>query len=40
MRYSDSQIIELWVQSQPSLLTQDCYRRDAGRLLEYVRVSH
>ena len=37
MRYSDSTIIELWIQSQASPLTQDCYRRDAERLLTHAR---
>ncbi len=37
MRYSDSQIIELWVWSQPSLLTQDCYRRDVVRFLPELK---
>jgi hypothetical protein len=37
MRYSDSDMIELWLQSQASPLTQDCYRRDIERLLVHAR---
>lgn len=32
----DSHIIELWLQSQGSLHTRRCYRRDAARLLAHV----
>ena len=39
MRYTDSQIIDLWLQSQSSPATMDCYRRDAERLLSEVRKS-
>ncbi len=35
--YSDAKIIELWLHSQPSPLTQACYRRDADRLVANVR---
>ena len=31
-RYTDSEIIAMWLESQPSPHTRDCYRRDAGRL--------
>jgi site-specific recombinase XerD len=37
MRYTDSEIIDLWLQSQSSPATMDCYRRDAERLLGEVR---
>ncbi len=37
MRYSDTQIIELWLQSQASPLTRACYRRDVNRLLAHAR---
>ncbi len=37
MRYSDSQIIELWLQTQASPLTRACYRRDVNRLLSHAR---
>ena len=37
MRYTDSEIIDLWLQSQSSPATMDCYRRDAERLLNDVR---
>jgi site-specific recombinase XerD len=37
MRYNDSEIIELWLQSQSSPATMDCYRRDAERLLAHAR---
>jgi len=31
-RCGDSELVEMWLQSQPSRLTRDCYRRDAQRL--------
>src|SRR5579872_773620 len=37
MRYTDSDIIGLWLQSQASPLTQSCYRRDVDRLLAHAR---
>jgi hypothetical protein len=37
MRYTDSEIIDLWLQSQSSPATMDCYRRDAARLLGEIR---
>lgn len=36
IRYSDSEIIELWLQSQASPHTQSCYRRDYERLRAHV----
>jgi site-specific recombinase XerD len=36
MRYSDAQIIDLWLGSHPSPHTQGCYRRDSARLLAQV----
>src|SRR5215472_608705 len=36
IRYTDQQIIDLWVQSQASPHTQSCYRRDAARLQAQV----
>ena len=33
-RYRDAEIIRMWLERQPSPLTRDCYKRDAGRLLE------
>jgi integrase/recombinase XerD len=37
IRYSDLQIVDLWLQSQASPHTQGCYRRDSARLLAHVR---
>lgn len=37
MRYRNSEIIELWLQSQASPATTDCYRRDVQRLLAHAR---
>ena len=37
IRYSDSEIIELWLDTQASPLTRDCYHRDAQRLLSHSR---
>ena len=37
MRYTDSEIIDLWLQSQSSPATMDCYRRDAERFLGEAR---
>jgi len=37
MRCKDSCIIELWLGSQRSPLTQECYRREASRLLTHAR---
>jgi hypothetical protein len=33
----DAQIIELWLNRQASPHTRDCYRRDADRLVNFVR---
>ena len=35
MRYTDSEIIDLWLQSQASPATASCYRRDVNRLLAH-----
>jgi integrase/recombinase XerD len=35
-RCRDSEIIDLWLQSQASTHTQSCYRRDVARLLAHV----
>jgi integrase/recombinase XerD len=32
----DSQIIDIWVENQPSPHTRGCYRRDSKRLLDFV----
>ena len=37
MRYADSEIVELRLQSQTSPLTQNCYRRDVHRLFAHAR---
>jgi integrase/recombinase XerD len=36
-RCSDLEIVDQWIQSQPSPLTQDCYRRDVERLRAYTK---
>jgi site-specific recombinase XerD len=35
-RSSDSEIIGMWLERQPSPLTRDCYNRDAGRVLAHA----
>jgi len=36
IRYSDSQIVEQWLQTHASALTRSCYRRDVDRLLAHT----
>ena len=36
-RCSDSEIVEMWVERQPSPHTRSCYRRDCERLLAHTR---
>jgi site-specific recombinase XerD len=35
-RFDDAEMIEMWLGSQGSALTRDCYRRDVRRLMAYV----
>src|SRR5713226_8472779 len=36
-RYNDAQILELWLDRQPSQHTRGCYQRDSARLLAHAR---
>jgi hypothetical protein len=37
--YTDNQIVEQWLECQPSALTRSCYARDVSRLRAYTEAA-